>query len=87
MALPPWQSTSPWVCPPSAPTDAFLQIVNNLKAGRTSAQALGVKLIVIPRAGHLSMLSEPALVARAIGSFAARVERAPKVSAVKKRKR
>ena len=61
--------------------------VDNLKAGRTSAQALGVKLIVIPRAGHLSMLSEPALVARAIGSFAARVERAPKVSAVKKRKR
>ena len=33
--------------------------VDDLKAGRTSAQALGVKLIVIPRAGHLSMLDEP----------------------------
>jgi pimeloyl-ACP methyl ester carboxylesterase len=51
--------------------------VDDLKAGRTSAQALGVKLIVIPRAGHLSMLVEPAAVARAIGSFAARVERVP----------
>lgn len=61
--------------------------VDDLKAGRTSAQALGAKLIVIPRAGHLSMLSEPALVAQAIGSFAVRIERTPKVSAVNKRKR
>jgi pimeloyl-ACP methyl ester carboxylesterase len=61
--------------------------VDDIKAGRTSAQALGVKLIVVPRSGHLSMLSEPALVARAIGSFAARIERTPKVSAVNKRKR
>jgi len=51
--------------------------VDDLKAGRTSAQALGVRLIVIPRAGHLSMLVEPAAVARAIGSFAARIERVP----------
>lgn len=51
--------------------------VDDIKAGRTSAQALGVKLIVIPRAGHLSMLGEPAAVARAIGSFAARIEREP----------
>jgi pimeloyl-ACP methyl ester carboxylesterase len=50
--------------------------VDDIKAGRTSAQALGVKLTVIPRAGHLSMLDEPAAVAQAIGSFAARVERA-----------
>jgi pimeloyl-ACP methyl ester carboxylesterase len=61
--------------------------VDGIKAGRTSAQALGVKLIVIPRAGHLSMLDEPAAVAKAIGSFAARIERTPKVSAVNKRKR
>jgi pimeloyl-ACP methyl ester carboxylesterase len=45
--------------------------VDDLKAGRTSAQALGVRLIVIPRAGHLSMLDEPAAVAQAIVSFAA----------------
>jgi pimeloyl-ACP methyl ester carboxylesterase len=49
--------------------------VDDLKAGRTSAQALGVRLIVIPRAGHLSMLDEPAAVARAIVSFAAWIER------------
>jgi pimeloyl-ACP methyl ester carboxylesterase len=51
--------------------------VDDIKAGRTSARALGVKLIVIPRAGHLSMLGEPAAVARAISSFAARIERVP----------
>lgn len=58
--------------------------VDDIKAGRTSAQALGVKLIVIPRAGHLSMLDEPAAVAKAIGSFAARTERAPSGSTVSK---
>jgi pimeloyl-ACP methyl ester carboxylesterase len=58
--------------------------VDDLKAGRTSAQALGVKLTVIPRAGHLSMLDEPAVVAQAIGSFAARIERAPSKSAEKR---
>jgi pimeloyl-ACP methyl ester carboxylesterase len=51
--------------------------VDDLKAGRISAQALGVKLTVIPRAGHLSMLDEPVAVARAISSFAARIERMP----------
>jgi len=51
--------------------------VDDIKAGRTSAQALGVKLTVIPRAGHLSMLDEPAAIARAIGSFAAQFEQAP----------
>jgi pimeloyl-ACP methyl ester carboxylesterase len=51
--------------------------VDDIKAGRTSAQALGVKLTVIPRAGHLSMLGEPAAVARTIASFATRIERVP----------
>jgi pimeloyl-ACP methyl ester carboxylesterase len=54
--------------------------VDEIKAGRTSAKALGVKLTVIPRAGHLSMLVEPAAVAKAIESFAARIERVPKPS-------
>jgi len=54
--------------------------VDEIKAGRTSAQALGVKLTVIPRAGHLSMLGEPAAVAKTIGSFATRIEPAPKPS-------
>jgi pimeloyl-ACP methyl ester carboxylesterase len=58
--------------------------VDDIKAGRTSAQALGVKLIVIPRAGHLSMLDEPAAVAKAIGSFATRIERAPTGSTASK---
>ena len=58
--------------------------VDDIKAGRTSAQALGVKLTVIPRAGHLSMLDEPAAVAKVIGSFAARIERAPTGSTVSK---
>jgi pimeloyl-ACP methyl ester carboxylesterase len=57
--------------------------VDEIKAGRTSAQALGVKLIVIPHAGHLSMLGQPAAVAKAIGAFAARVERAPSKSTSK----
>jgi pimeloyl-ACP methyl ester carboxylesterase len=52
--------------------------VDDIKAGRTSAQALGVTLIVIPRAGHLSMLGEPAAVARTIASFATRVEARPR---------
>lgn len=58
--------------------------VDDIKAGRTSAQALGVKLTVIPRAGHLSMLDEPAAVAKAIGSFATRIERAPSGSTASK---
>jgi len=57
--------------------------VDDIKAGRTSAQALGVKLVVIPRAGHLSMLDEPAAVAKTIASFAARIERAPSRSTSK----
>jgi pimeloyl-ACP methyl ester carboxylesterase len=57
--------------------------VDDLAAGRTSARALGVKVKVIPHAGHLSMLGEPAAVAKAIGSFAARIERAPSKSARK----
>ncbi|MGD0273592.1 MAG: alpha/beta hydrolase [Gaiellaceae bacterium] len=61
--------------------------VDEIKAGRTSAQALGVHLIVIPRAGHLSMLVEPAAVARAIESFAARIDRVPSVRPGPKRSR
>jgi pimeloyl-ACP methyl ester carboxylesterase len=57
--------------------------VDDIKAGRTSAQALGVKLTVIPRAGHLSMLDEPAAVAKAIESFADRIERVPGGSAAR----
>ncbi|MGD0166346.1 MAG: alpha/beta hydrolase [Gaiellaceae bacterium] len=53
--------------------------VDDIKAGRTSAQALGVRLIVIPRAGHLSMLGQPEAVAKAIARFAARIERMPRV--------
>jgi pimeloyl-ACP methyl ester carboxylesterase len=55
--------------------------VDDIKAGRTSARALGVRLIVIPHAGHLSMLGRPAAVARTIAEFAARVERLPGASA------
>jgi pimeloyl-ACP methyl ester carboxylesterase len=51
--------------------------VDGLKAGRASARALGVKVEVLPRAGHLSMLDEPAAVARAITTFAGRIERTP----------
>ena len=58
--------------------------VDDIKAGRTSAKALGVKLIAIPRAGHLSMLGQPAAVAKTIASFAARIERAPTGSTVSK---
>jgi pimeloyl-ACP methyl ester carboxylesterase len=53
--------------------------VDDLKAGRTSARALGVKLIVIPRAGHLSMLGQPEAVASAIARFADRIERMARV--------
>ena len=53
--------------------------VDDLKAGRTSAQALGTKLIVIPLAGHLSMIDQPAAVAKAIARFADRIERVPRV--------
>ena len=49
--------------------------VDPLSAGRTSAQALGAKMVVIPRAGHLSMLGEPAGVAGVIAAFAARIDR------------
>jgi pimeloyl-ACP methyl ester carboxylesterase len=58
--------------------------VDDIKAGRNSAQALGVKLIVIPRAGHLSMLGEPVAVARAIGAFADRIERMSVASKARK---
>ena len=59
--------------------------VDDITAGRTSAQTLGVHLTVIPRAGHLSMLDEPAAVARTIAAFAARTERVPSESLGRKR--
>jgi pimeloyl-ACP methyl ester carboxylesterase len=40
--------------------------VDPLKSGRATAKALGVPLQVVPGAGHLSMLSQPARVARLI---------------------
>jgi pimeloyl-ACP methyl ester carboxylesterase len=41
-------------------------------AGRTTAHALGAPFVLLPRAGHLSMLVDPIGVANAIGSAAAR---------------
>jgi pimeloyl-ACP methyl ester carboxylesterase len=46
--------------------------VDSISAGRTSAAALGVKMIVVPRAGHLSMLANPPAVAAAIERLACR---------------
>jgi pimeloyl-ACP methyl ester carboxylesterase len=40
--------------------------VDPLKSGRATAKALGVPLQVVPGAGHLSMLSQPARVAKLI---------------------
>jgi pimeloyl-ACP methyl ester carboxylesterase len=40
--------------------------------GRAAAKALGAPFTLIPRAGHLTMLTEPALVAQAIGRSAGR---------------
>jgi pimeloyl-ACP methyl ester carboxylesterase len=40
--------------------------VDSLQSGRATAVALGVRLELVPGAGHLSMLSRPAPVARLI---------------------
>jgi pimeloyl-ACP methyl ester carboxylesterase len=40
--------------------------------GRATAKALGAPFSLIPNAGHLSMLTDPGLVARAVGAAAAR---------------
>jgi pimeloyl-ACP methyl ester carboxylesterase len=40
--------------------------VDSLASGRATAQALNVPLTLIPHAGHLSMLANPADVAAAI---------------------
>jgi hypothetical protein len=44
--------------------------VDELAAGRTSAQALDAPLVVLPKAPHLSMLVQPAKIASAITRFA-----------------
>jgi pimeloyl-ACP methyl ester carboxylesterase len=44
--------------------------VDAVSAGRTSAAALRAPFRLLPRAGHLSMLSAPRAIARAIESFA-----------------
>ena len=46
--------------------------VDSLAAGRRTAALLRSRLVVVPGAGHLSMLAAPAAVARAIDDFAAR---------------
>jgi pimeloyl-ACP methyl ester carboxylesterase len=43
---------------------------DSVSAGRASAKALGAPFSLIPRAGHLSMLTDPRLVARAIADAA-----------------
>lgn len=40
---------------------------DSVSAGRATAKALGAPFSLIPRAGHLSLLTEPGLVARAVG--------------------
>ena len=40
--------------------------VDSVASGRTSAAALGVPLELVPGAGHLSMLAQPARVAQRI---------------------
>lgn len=46
--------------------------VDSVPAGRKSAQALHAPFHLLPRAGHLSMLSSPGAIARQIEAFAAR---------------
>jgi pimeloyl-ACP methyl ester carboxylesterase len=46
--------------------------VDSVGSGRASAAALGVPLELVPGAGHLSMLAQPAAVARRIAAFAGR---------------
>lgn len=41
--------------------------VDEVREGRTTASDLRTRFVLIPEAGHLSMLSQPAAVARAIG--------------------
>jgi pimeloyl-ACP methyl ester carboxylesterase len=44
---------------------------DTVSEGRTSAKALGAPFLLLPRAGHLSMLADPRGVARAVGDAAA----------------
>ena len=43
--------------------------VDEVAAGRRSARALGASFVVLPRAGHLSMLSDPVQLARTLDVF------------------
>lgn len=45
---------------------------DDVDAGRASAKALAAPFVLLPRAGHLSMLVDPVGVARAIGTVAGR---------------
>ncbi len=45
---------------------------DDVGAGRASARALAAPFVLLPRAGHLSMLVDPVGVARAIGTVAGR---------------
>jgi pimeloyl-ACP methyl ester carboxylesterase len=47
-----------------------LDTVDSVSAGRRSAQALRAPFRLVAGAGHLSMLSAPAAIARAVGAFA-----------------
>ena len=44
--------------------------VDPVSAGRRSARALHARFVLLPRTGHLSMLGDPAGLARAVGAFA-----------------
>jgi pimeloyl-ACP methyl ester carboxylesterase len=48
--------------------------VDGVSAGRRSAETLAASFMLIPGAGHLSMVSQPAAVARAIDRFAGKHE-------------
>ena len=44
--------------------------VDEVSAGRGTARALRARFVLVPRAGHLSMLAQPRAVAAAVGRFA-----------------
>jgi pimeloyl-ACP methyl ester carboxylesterase len=48
--------------------------VDSVRAGRQAAALLRTRFVLVPGAGHLSMLAEPRAVARTIDDFAARAQ-------------
>lgn len=48
--------------------------VDELAAGRRTAALLRTRIVVVPHAGHLSMLAAPAAVARAVDDFTRRLQ-------------